>query len=62
MKAETREELKALIQQLELQIANLEARLPAHSIPVSMVTALDDLEDQLTEARSRLSRFQKRKG
>ena len=36
---------------LERQLADLKARLPAHSIPPSMMMELDELEEQLAELR-----------
>ena len=42
----TREEI------LERQLADLKARLPAHSMPPSMMMELDELEEQLAELRS----------
>jgi hypothetical protein len=35
-------------------IARLEARLPAHSIPPSMVAEWDELDEELAEARAKL--------
>jgi len=35
------------IAQLEVQIAELEARLPKHSVPAAMIIELEDLEDEL---------------
>jgi hypothetical protein len=57
MKAESKQDLEELIHQLEIQKADLKARLPAHSIPSSMIAALDDLEEQINEAKARLSAF-----
>ena len=37
---------------LEQQLADLKARLPAHSIPPSMMMELDELEEQLAELRA----------
>jgi hypothetical protein len=37
--------------ELERRIADLRARLPKHSIPPAMVIELEELEEQLTEAR-----------
>lgn len=51
-----------IVQQLEKQISALEsrrddliARLPAHSIPPSMIAELDEIEDQLDQARIQLA-------
>jgi hypothetical protein len=40
------------IDELERQIADLEARLPKHSIPPSMLIELEELEEALEKARS----------
>jgi hypothetical protein len=39
------------IKELEKKIAELKNQFPAHSIPPAMMQLLDDLEDQLEEAR-----------
>lgn len=49
MKNNTRTER---IDELERQIADLEARLPKHSIPPSMLIELEELEEALEEALS----------
>jgi hypothetical protein len=36
---------------LEKQLADLQARLPAHSIPPGMIAELDRLEESLARAR-----------
>jgi hypothetical protein len=41
------------IEQLERQLADLKARMPAHSIPPSMMIELDELEEQLAELWAR---------
>jgi polyhydroxyalkanoate synthesis regulator phasin len=53
-------ESSARVKQLEKQLADLEARLPAHSVPPSMIAELDDLEEALTEARHEWQEQQKR--
>ena len=35
------------IEELEAKLADLQARLPAHSIPPSMMMELDELEEEL---------------
>lgn len=40
------------IAELERQIADLKARLPKHSVPASMLIELDDLEEELEQARA----------
>jgi hypothetical protein len=37
------------VKELESRLADLKARLPAHSIPTSMMIELDELEDQLAK-------------
>jgi uncharacterized protein YceH (UPF0502 family) len=44
------------IAQLEKEIAELEARLPKHSVPAAMIIELEDLEDELEALRARASR------
>jgi hypothetical protein len=46
-KGETRRE------ELERRLADLHARMPAHSIPPAMMIALDELEEQLAELDNR---------
>jgi hypothetical protein len=43
--------LAARVAELEKQLADLQARLPAHSVPPSMIAELDDLEEELTLTR-----------
>jgi hypothetical protein len=47
--------LEQEIAHLEICLADLEARLPAHSIPPSMLAEIDELEEQLLEARAKLA-------
>jgi hypothetical protein len=37
------------IEELERQLADLKARMPAHSIPPSMMIEVDELEEQLAQ-------------
>ncbi len=39
------------IKEIEQKIAELKARLPEHSVPVSMLLQLEELEDDLEAAR-----------
>jgi hypothetical protein len=39
-------------EELERRLTDLKARLPAHSIPPSMMMELDDMEEQPAELRS----------
>jgi hypothetical protein len=40
------------IEELERRIAELKARLPKHTPPVSMMVELDDLDEALEQARA----------
>lgn len=48
---DARQELS--VEELERRLADLKARMPAHSIPPSMMIALDELEEQLAERYAR---------
>jgi hypothetical protein len=52
---ETREQIEEQIAIIEARIADCQKRLPAHSIPPSMLAELDELDEQLADARKRLS-------
>jgi hypothetical protein len=45
---------KAQIAELKRRIADLQARLPKHSVPASMLIELDELEERLEELRSQV--------
>lgn len=47
----TKRSALARVRALEARIADLERRLPAHSTPPSLVQELEDLEEQLSEAK-----------
>jgi hypothetical protein len=49
-----REALLKTIARLEARLTDLQARLPAHSIPPSMIAEWDELDEELAEARARL--------
>jgi len=51
MKAEQIAELPP-IEVLENRLADLKARLPAHSVPPVMIIEMEDLEEQLAELRT----------
>jgi ribosomal protein L29 len=53
----TRAELEKSIAELEARLKELKAQLPAHSITPAMMIRLDELEDQLAEARQRLAKI-----
>jgi uncharacterized coiled-coil protein SlyX len=44
------------IAELEMQLAELEARLPKHSVPVAMMLELEELEDELAALKTKDSR------
>lgn len=54
-KLAARERLHQEIAALEAQLADLHARMPAHSIPPAMMLALDELEERLAAARAQLA-------
>jgi hypothetical protein len=41
---------------LENRIAELNARLPKHSVPAAMIIELEDLEDELDELKQAVER------
>lgn len=51
---ELKEIIENEINKLEIRLADLQARLPAHSIPPSMMAEMDDLEDLLSAAKAQL--------
>jgi chromosome segregation ATPase len=52
----------ARVAELEKRLADLQARLPAHSISPSMIAELDELEEALAHAQRRLREEQATKG
>ncbi len=52
----------ARVVELEKRLADLQARLPAHSIPPSMIAELDELEEALARAQRRLREERATKG
>lgn len=50
-----KEPMEKRIAELERQIADLEARLPQHSVPPAMLIQLEELEEALERARSKAS-------
>jgi hypothetical protein len=50
---DTQEETRR--RELERRLADLKARMPAHSIPPSMMIELDELEEQLDALKERRS-------
>jgi len=55
LSAKNKLHLEKEITALEARLADLNARLPAHSIPPAMMAELDDIEEQLTQAKSSLA-------
>ena len=55
MKQEKIDQLRQHIAALEARLADLHARLPAHSIPPAMVAELDELDEQLEQARAEMA-------
>lgn len=46
------------IQTLEAQLADLQRRLPAHSIPPALIAELDALDEALADLRLELQRLE----
>lgn len=42
------------IARLEKQLADLERRLPAHSVPPAMILEMERIEEELAQARAQL--------
>ena len=57
---QTKTELEQIIAALEARLADLYARLPAHSIPPAMIAELDEIDEQLERARARLAKIENR--
>ena len=53
MSVKNKLDLEKEIAVLEARLADLKARLPAHSIPPAMMAELDEIEEQLDQAKSR---------
>ncbi len=50
----TKRSTLAHIAELEERLADLKARLPAHTTPPSMIAEMDELEDALLKAQGQL--------
>jgi hypothetical protein len=50
---QTGQDLEVIIAGLEARLADLKARLPAHSTPPAMIAELEEIEEQLELARTR---------
>ena len=48
-------EIKKRINKLETKLADLEARLPAHSIPPNLIAELDLLDEQIQQEKYHLN-------
>jgi hypothetical protein len=44
------------IAELKRRLADLEARLPAHSVPVAMIMEMDEIEDELVRLQDELQK------
>ncbi len=58
MGTDNAQNLKDQIERLEAQLADLQARLPAHSIPPNLIEKLDEIDEQLQAAKSRLEEIE----
>jgi len=47
----TNSQIAQRIAELELKLADLNARMPAHSIPPAMLIQVEDIEDELERLR-----------
>ena len=47
--------IKSQLAELETLLADLEARLPAHSIPARLIAELDHLDEQILAEKKRLA-------
>ena len=54
-------DLEMRIARLESQLAELVARFPAHSIPPQLIAEMDQLDEQILAAKSRLIALQNSK-
>lgn len=55
MPANNKLDLEKEVAALEARLTDLKARLPAHSIPPTMMAELDEVEDRLAQAKSNLA-------
>lgn len=56
---DNRQVLLQEIADLEAKLAELKKRLPAHSIPPALVAELDELDEQLEQARGQLEQLER---
>ncbi|MBC8448602.1 MAG: histidine kinase [Chloroflexi bacterium] len=52
------QKLEQEIAELEARLVDLEARMPAHSVPPALIAQMDELEELLAEALERLAAHQ----
>lgn len=52
----TKSQLEERIAELEMRLADLNARLPAHSVPATMLVEMEDIEDELEGLRREAGR------
>ena len=52
----TKSQLEERIAELEMKLADLNARLPAHSVPAAMLIAMEDIEGELQRLRREAGR------
>jgi chromatin segregation and condensation protein Rec8/ScpA/Scc1 (kleisin family) len=55
-------QLKNKITELETRRDDLIARLPAHSIPPSMIAELDEIEEQLNQVKLQMAALDEHRG
>jgi hypothetical protein len=53
---ERRMDIRERIAQLEVELEELQARLPKHSVPPAMIIEMEDLEDELESLQKKLTR------
>jgi ribosomal protein L29 len=58
MKHTQAEMINKHLQELESKLADLKKRWPAHSVPISLMQELDDLEQELADARTQAQQAQ----
>jgi len=51
---DTVQTVRERIARLEERLADLERRLPAHSIPPAMILEMEEIEEELAQARAQL--------
>ena len=59
---ENLEQLRRRLQEIEAQIEDQHARLPAHSVRPAMIQELEDMEEQRDALRAEIERIQSENG